>query len=118
VPDVNPELAAIVHKALAKWPAERQQSATELRDRLRALLPVLSPAKLAPAEAAPTRVDVPAATPPEALAVIHPDPHFDDRETLAMPPPEPARGPGRLILGIALMLALVAIALLSAVRRG
>jgi serine/threonine-protein kinase len=46
VPLVHPRLAAAVDKALAKWPAQRQQSAVELRDELRAILPNASMAPL------------------------------------------------------------------------
>jgi serine/threonine-protein kinase len=67
VPSIHPKLSAIVLRALAKWPAQRQQSAAELRDELRALLPELSTAPLAfavapspeAAHAAPEPGDVP-----------------------------------------------------------
>jgi serine/threonine-protein kinase len=51
VPGIHPGLAELILKALSKWPAQRQQSAAELRDGLRALLPELSttPLDLAPA---------------------------------------------------------------------
>ena len=42
VPTIHPRLEQIILKALEKWPAQRQQSAAELRDELRAVLPQLS----------------------------------------------------------------------------
>jgi len=53
VPAIHPGLSELILTALAKWPAERQQSAAELRDRLRALLPELSTTPLDLAPAAP-----------------------------------------------------------------
>jgi len=52
---IHPGLAALILKALAKWPVDRQQSAAELRDGLRTLLPELSstPLDLAPMAARP-----------------------------------------------------------------
>jgi serine/threonine-protein kinase len=47
VPSIHPKLSALVLRALSKWPAQRQQSAAELRDELRALLPELSTSPLA-----------------------------------------------------------------------
>lgn len=41
VPTIHPRLEQIILKALEKWPAQRQQSAAELRDELRAVLPLL-----------------------------------------------------------------------------
>ena len=46
VPAIHPGLSAQILKALAKWPAQRQESAAELRDALRALLPELSTSRL------------------------------------------------------------------------
>jgi eukaryotic-like serine/threonine-protein kinase len=60
VPAVNRQLSAVILKALSKWPAERQQTAAELRDALRDLLPYLSPTRLAIAEGTP----LPQAAPP------------------------------------------------------
>jgi hypothetical protein len=40
-------LAALIYKALSKWPSQRHQKAAELRDELRALLPELSATPLA-----------------------------------------------------------------------
>ena len=63
VPGIHPGLAAVILKALSKWPSHRQQSAAELRDALQALLPELASGQLAlapaPAEAAPPRAAVP-----------------------------------------------------------
>ncbi len=42
VPTIHPRLEQILLKALEKWPAQRQQSAAELRDELLAILPQLS----------------------------------------------------------------------------
>ncbi|MEZ4296133.1 MAG: serine/threonine-protein kinase [Polyangiaceae bacterium] len=42
IPSIHPQLEQILLKALEKWPAQRQQSAGELRDELRAVLPYLS----------------------------------------------------------------------------
>jgi len=42
VPAIHPALEQIILTALEKWPAQRQQSAAELRDSLLALLPQLS----------------------------------------------------------------------------
>jgi len=42
VPGIHPELEQIILKALEKWPAQRQQSAAELRDELLGVLPKLS----------------------------------------------------------------------------
>jgi serine/threonine protein kinase len=50
VPGVDPRLAALILKALSKWPAQRQQTAKELRDDLGALLPELSATPLTPIE--------------------------------------------------------------------
>ena len=61
VPGVHPGLSAQIMTALAKWPSQRQQTAAELRDALRALLPVLSPLPLTLAVAIP--VPAPDVTP-------------------------------------------------------
>ena len=53
VPSVHAGLSAQIMTALAKWPSQRQQTAAELRDALRALLPVLSPLPLPLAVAVP-----------------------------------------------------------------
>ena len=45
---VNPDLEAIILRALNKWPDERQADAAELRDSLSALLPKLSDKPLEP----------------------------------------------------------------------
>jgi serine/threonine-protein kinase len=42
VPGIHPQLEQIILTALEKWPAQRQQSAAELRDALLALLPLLA----------------------------------------------------------------------------
>ncbi len=42
IPGINPTLEQIILKALEKWPAQRQQSAAEMRDELLAVLPQLS----------------------------------------------------------------------------
>ena len=42
IPGIHPQLEQIILKALEKWPAQRQQSAAELRDELLAVLPQLS----------------------------------------------------------------------------
>ncbi len=52
VPEVNRDLAAVIMTALSKWPSQRQQTAAELRDALRGLLPELSAAPLALAASA------------------------------------------------------------------
>jgi serine/threonine-protein kinase len=41
VPGIHPQLEQIILKALEKWPAQRQQSAAEMRDELYAVLPLL-----------------------------------------------------------------------------
>jgi pyruvate/2-oxoglutarate dehydrogenase complex dihydrolipoamide acyltransferase (E2) component len=71
VPAIHPALAAIILKALSKWPAERQQTAAELRDALQQLLPELSPSPLVPAavarpEAKVEKAPAPAKPAPEA----------------------------------------------------
>jgi serine/threonine-protein kinase len=78
VPGVNQQLSAIILQALSKWPSQRQQSAAELRDALRALEGQLSPfpLDLAPAASpAPAGGDAhPADAPPPpgtALAPSH-----------------------------------------------
>ena len=47
-PQLHPGLEAVILTALSKWPAQRQQSAGELRDDLARLLPSLSKESLAP----------------------------------------------------------------------
>jgi serine/threonine protein kinase len=42
VPTIHPRLEQIILKSLEKWPAQRQQSAGEMRDELLAVLPQLS----------------------------------------------------------------------------
>jgi serine/threonine-protein kinase len=42
VPAIHPGLSALILKALSKWPSQRQQSAEEMRDELRQLMPALS----------------------------------------------------------------------------
>ena len=42
VPGIHPQLEQIILTALEKWPAQRQQSAAELRDALLAVLPLLA----------------------------------------------------------------------------
>jgi serine/threonine-protein kinase len=66
VPAVDRRLSALVLKALAKWPSQRQQTAAELRDALRALLPELSatPLEPAPAPALPAAAPAPPAAAP------------------------------------------------------
>ena len=113
VPKVNRRLAEIVHKALSKWPSQRQQTAAELRDELRAVMPDLSPQRLslapapteAPAEApaapAPTAAPAPAEAP--AAAEPAPKPVIDLEATLdagvpvvklpSLPPPGPEPKP-------------------------
>jgi serine/threonine-protein kinase len=68
---IHPRLDGIVLRALSKWPAQRQQSAAELRDELRAILPELSPAPLPLADVAPT-------TPPPRAATAE----SEDRPTV------------------------------------
>src|SRR6185312_11618355 len=53
VPAVSPRLASIVMTSLAKWPSQRQQTAAELRDALRDVLPDLSPTPLELADGLP-----------------------------------------------------------------
>jgi hypothetical protein len=53
-PTIDPELGAIVHKALAKEPALRFQSATEMCERLGEWLQITSGRSLAPTAEAPT----------------------------------------------------------------
>jgi eukaryotic-like serine/threonine-protein kinase len=48
-PSLHPGLERIILKALAKWPAERQESAQRLADEITAILPELSPTSSAPA---------------------------------------------------------------------
>ncbi len=52
-PGVHPALAALVQTALSKWPQQRQQTAAELRDKLRAILPELSATPLEVVPVAP-----------------------------------------------------------------
>jgi serine/threonine protein kinase len=62
VPAVNRRLAALIAKALCKWPSQRQQTAAELRDDLRLLLPELSTTPLTPALTAQNLADALAPT--------------------------------------------------------
>ena len=68
VPGIHRGLAAVIMQALCKWPSERQQTAAELRDALRALVPELSATRLelagaarAPAEPANEAITLPPA---------------------------------------------------------
>ncbi len=85
VPAVSPKLAAVVATALAKWPSQRQQSAAELRDSLRTVLPELSPTPLALAEGLPVQRPV-HIKPPSRL---HP-PRTASKEPIPLPAPPPA----------------------------
>jgi serine/threonine-protein kinase len=78
VPGVNRQLSAIILKALGKWPAQRQQTAAELRDALREVLPALSPR---PLDLAP---------PPETTEVLPPGPADADRAAADLPIPAAA----------------------------
>jgi serine/threonine-protein kinase len=89
VPKIHPGLRDIILTALAKWPSQRQQTAAELRDALKGILPELSPTPLTPAGAQPVAVDPPRRAsqeaitiPPEASAVAPPAPASDLARTL------------------------------------
>jgi eukaryotic-like serine/threonine-protein kinase len=68
---VHPGLEAIIMKALAKFPAERQQNAGELAAELEALLPDLATARRSPGSAPLSPVRAPR---PAAGAPVHPSP--------------------------------------------
>ncbi len=93
VPGVHPRLAALVLTALSKWPQQRQQTAAELRDELRAILPELSPTPLelapAPPPAPREAVTEPPAPPLKKEAASSASPPPFDRETppAAVSPP-------------------------------
>jgi eukaryotic-like serine/threonine-protein kinase len=84
VPRIHPKLRDVILKALAKWPAQRQQTAAEIRDALIALLPELSTTPLATAAASP---GASAPGPPRASqeAITIPP------EAQPPPPPKPDR---------------------------
>ncbi|APR77123.1 Serine/threonine protein kinase PrkC, regulator of stationary phase [Minicystis rosea] len=72
VPGVHRGLAAVILRALNKWPEERQQTAAEMRDALRALMPELSV----------TRLDL--------AGAAHPPP---ESEAVTLPPAAPDESP-------------------------
>jgi serine/threonine protein kinase len=64
-PSLHPGLERIILKALAKWPAERQESAQQLADEVAAILPELSPG---PGAASQQWIAPP---PDDALPTVH-----------------------------------------------
>jgi eukaryotic-like serine/threonine-protein kinase len=86
VPKINPKLRDLILSALAKWPAQRPQTAADLRDALQALLPELcttphaavagaAPAPAPPAPAPPRSSQEATTLPPDA----QPPPQRADR---------------------------------------
>ncbi len=63
---VDPALEEVIMRALKKFPAERQQSATELADALAALLPKLAKEKRQPGDSSGARIII--GDPPKASA--------------------------------------------------
>ena len=88
VPGVNRRLSALVLKALSKWPAQRQQTAAELRDALRDMLPELSDTPLEPTLVSAT-APVEGARPHQgdAPTVVA---GREDHEAPTLVPPEPS----------------------------
>ena len=85
VPGIHPGLAAVILKALSKWPSHRQQSAAELRDALQALVPELSGRQLELAPAIkPAAAEPPRAQEHEAITLAPAAPVAP----VVLPPPE------------------------------
>jgi serine/threonine-protein kinase len=90
VPGVHRGLAALIMKALAKVPEERQQSAAELRDGLRALLSELSatPLEMAPRPLLEGAAKAESAVKKEAITL--PPAAGEAAEKVEVPPAPPA----------------------------
>jgi len=86
---VHPELEALVLTALSKWPQQRQQTAASLRDRLRAILPELSPTplELVPAPVIP---EPPRPVPRAAVWPTDPAPPLATSTPLVVRPARPS----------------------------
>jgi serine/threonine-protein kinase len=97
VPGLDPGLEAVILKALEKWPAQRHQSARELRDELARLLPTLSegsarrPAALAPS---------PAAVAPSPATMAAPSPAAMTPSPAAMASSPAAAAPSPAAMGV------------------
>ena len=96
VPEVSPELAALVYRALAKDPSERFASAADLEAELAMLRPFSPEATPPPVLMPPTEAPV---LPPVSVSKAEPaaaPPAFDHRETphAPLPTPAPATQPG------------------------
>jgi serine/threonine-protein kinase len=88
-PDVDPALAAVVERAMARDPQWRFASAMEMRAALAGRMPV-------PA----------AATRPPTMVLANPLP---DPSTMLVPPPQVRRGRSRMLLGLAAAVAAIVI---------
>jgi serine/threonine-protein kinase len=88
---VQPNLEALILKSLAKWPAQRQQSAADLAAELVALLPALATEKRQPGESAGPSASVvlnPALSAPQASAA-RPAPATAPQPARPAPPAAP-----------------------------